>query len=102
MGLTILAIPLIVLGVFIKPYSAENLRCFSVSFASARPYCFERGSNLPEVIKYSSVLAASSSVLSHAGQRDQTRARVHSRTRAAKARTRGRVTVVAPWIWPAY
>jgi hypothetical protein len=57
MGLTILAIPLIVLGVFIKPYSAENLRCFSVSFASARPYCFEQGSNLPEVIKYSSGLA---------------------------------------------
>jgi len=57
MGLTILAIPLIVLGVFIKPYSVENLRCFSVSFASARPYCFEQGSNLPEVIKYGSVLA---------------------------------------------
>ena len=57
MGLTILAIPLIVLGIFIKPYSAENLRCFSVGFASARPYCFEQGSNLPEVIKYRSVLA---------------------------------------------
>jgi hypothetical protein len=57
MGLTILAIPLIVLGVFIKPYSTENARCISVGFASARPYCFEQGSSMPEVIKYGSVLA---------------------------------------------
>ena len=57
MGLTILAIPLIVLGVFIKPYSAENQRCISVSFASARPYCFAQDSNAPELIKYGSVLA---------------------------------------------
>ena len=55
MGLTILAIPLIILGVFIKPYSLENSRCIGV--ASARAYCFEQGSNLPEVIKYGSVLA---------------------------------------------
>ena len=55
MGLTILAIPLILLGVFLKPYSLENLRCISFSFAGA-PYCFEQGSNLPEVIKYGSVL----------------------------------------------
>jgi hypothetical protein len=56
MGLTILAIPLILLGVFIKPYSQDNLRCLSLAFASARPYCFEQNSNLPEVIKYGSVL----------------------------------------------
>jgi hypothetical protein len=55
MGLTILAIPLIILGVFIKPYSLENSRCISISFA--RPYCFEQGSNMPEMIKYGSVLA---------------------------------------------
>jgi len=55
MGLTILAIPLIILGVFIKPYSQENSRCIGV--ANARPYCFEQGSNLPEVIKYGSALA---------------------------------------------
>jgi len=41
MGLTILAIPLIILGVFIKPYSQENSRCIGV--AGARPYCFEHG-----------------------------------------------------------
>ncbi len=55
MGLTILAIPLIMLGVFLKPYSLENTRCISI--ASARPYCFEQGSQMPEVIKYGSVLA---------------------------------------------
>jgi len=55
MGLTILAIPLIILGVFLKPYSVDSSRCISV--AIARPVCFEQGSNLPEIIKYGSVLA---------------------------------------------
>ncbi|MGB6349909.1 MAG: hypothetical protein WBG10_07745 [Pseudolabrys sp.] len=55
MGLTILAIPLIMLGVLLKPYSLENMRCISI--ASARPYCFEQGSQMPEIIKYGSVLA---------------------------------------------
>ena len=57
MALTILAIPLIILGIFIKPYALENSRCISISFAGAHPYCFEQGSSLPEVIKYGSVLA---------------------------------------------
>jgi hypothetical protein len=56
MGLTILAIPLIILGVFIKPYSTENARCMSIN-VGARAYCFEQGSNMPEIIKYGSVLA---------------------------------------------
>jgi len=55
MGLTILAIPLIILGVFLKPYSLENSRC--ISFTGIGPYCFAADSNLPEVIKYGSVLA---------------------------------------------
>jgi hypothetical protein len=55
MGFTILAIPLIILGVFLKPYSLENSRCISV--AGARPYCFTADSSLPEVIKYGSALA---------------------------------------------
>jgi hypothetical protein len=54
MGLTILAIPLIILGVFLKPYSLENSRC--IGFI-AGPYCFAADSNLPEVIKYGSALA---------------------------------------------
>ena len=57
MGLTILAIPLILLGVFLKPYTTESARCISINFAGARPYCFEQGSNMPEMIKYGSVLA---------------------------------------------
>ena len=66
MGLTILAIPLIMLGVFIKPYSLENSRCVSINFASARPYCFEQGSSMPEIIKYGSLLAGF--VLIYAGR----------------------------------
>jgi len=55
MGLTILAIPLIILGVFIKPYSLGDARC--IGLAGARPYCFATDSNLPEVIKYGTALA---------------------------------------------
>jgi len=66
MGLTILAIPLILLGVFIKPYSTDSLRCVSINFASARPYCFEQGSSMPELMKYGSLLAGF--VLIYAGR----------------------------------
>ena len=55
MGLTILDIPLIILGVFLKQYALENSRC--ISFARAGPYCFASDSNMPEVIKYGSALA---------------------------------------------
>ena len=55
MGLTILAIPLILLGVFIKPYAVGNTRCISAKFVAARPFCFEQGSQMPEIIKYGSV-----------------------------------------------
>ncbi|HEY6023726.1 MAG TPA: hypothetical protein VIV34_06055 [Pseudolabrys sp.] len=73
MGLTILAIPLIVLGVFIKPYPLENARCIRLSFAGAQPYCFEQNSNLPEAIKYGSVLAGFA--LLYAGRRQIKRQR---------------------------
>ena len=53
MGLTILSIPFIALGVFLKPYALENLRC--IGFAGLGPYCFEQTSSMPEVIKYGSV-----------------------------------------------
>ena len=56
MGLTILAIPLILLGLFIKPYTVDNSRCISVGFAGYTA-CFEQGSNLPEMIKYGCLLA---------------------------------------------
>ncbi|HMF25741.1 MAG TPA: hypothetical protein VKG24_26935 [Pseudolabrys sp.] len=54
MGLTILAIPLIILGVFIKPYSLENSRCISIG---SRPFCFAQDSSMPEIIKYGGALA---------------------------------------------
>ncbi|HZP71126.1 MAG TPA: hypothetical protein VFB29_14385 [Pseudolabrys sp.] len=57
MGLTILSIPLIVLGVFLKPYSLDNSRCINISFVRSQPFCFARDSRMPEIIKYGSVLA---------------------------------------------
>ena len=54
MGLTILAIPLIMLGVFIKPYALESSRCVGIG---ARAFCFAHDSSMPEVIKYGSILA---------------------------------------------
>ena len=56
MGLTILSIPFIVLGVFLKPYSIENARCINVSFVRSQPYCFTQDSQMPEFIKYGSVV----------------------------------------------
>jgi hypothetical protein len=55
MGLTILSIPLIVLGVFLKPYSTENSRCININFVRSQPYCFAADSQMPEIIKYGSV-----------------------------------------------
>jgi len=55
MGLTILAIPFILFGVFAKPYAVDASRCISIGFAGARPYCFERELQMPEIIKYGSV-----------------------------------------------
>jgi len=56
MALTILAIPFLVLGVFISPYSHQDQRCYTVKFVSNGAYCFEQGSYMPETIKYGSVL----------------------------------------------
>ena len=56
MGLTILSIPFIVLGVFLKPYSLDNARCISVNFVRSQPYCFAQDSQMPEIIKYGSVV----------------------------------------------
>jgi hypothetical protein len=73
MGLTILSIPLIALGVFLKPYSLENSRCFNVSFLRAQPYCFAQDSQMPEIVKYGSVIAGFA--LLYAGRRQIRRAR---------------------------
>ena len=57
MGLTILSIPLIFLGVFLKPYTLDNSRCIAINFVRAQPYCFASDSQMPEFIKYGSVIA---------------------------------------------
>jgi hypothetical protein len=66
MGLTILSIPLLALGIFLKPYSLDNSRCFNVSFTRSQPYCFAQDSRMPEIVKYGSVLAGF--VLLYAGR----------------------------------
>ena len=49
MGLTILSIPFIALGVFLKPYALENSRC--IGFAGLGPYCFEQASSMAILIR---------------------------------------------------
>jgi hypothetical protein len=70
MGLTILAIPLIMLGVFIKPYTQEKARCFNLV---GKAYCFEQSSQMPEIVKYGSVLLGFA--LIYAGRRQIKRQR---------------------------
>ena len=55
MGLTLLAIPFIILGLFINPYDQQGQRCISVKFAGSGAYCFEQSSKMPETIKYGTV-----------------------------------------------
>jgi hypothetical protein len=57
MGLTILSIPFIILGVFLKPYPLDNSRCINLSFVRSQPFCFAQDSPMPEFIKYGSVVA---------------------------------------------
>ena len=52
MLLTLLAIPFILFGAFVKPYDQQEQRCFAVNKS---PFCFERSSPMPEIIKYGSV-----------------------------------------------
>jgi hypothetical protein len=73
MGLTLLAIPFILLGVFIKPYSAGAERCLNVEFLSKAAYCFEQGSYWPEVVKYGCM--AIGVALIYAGRQQIKRAR---------------------------
>lgn len=73
MGLTILAIPFILLGVFIRPYSAGAERCFNIELLSKTAYCFEQGSQMPEIVKYGSMVIGIA--LIYAGRRQIKRAR---------------------------
>jgi hypothetical protein len=73
MALTILAIPLLVMGVLISPNTMQGQRCFSVGFSNQGGYCFEQGSQMPETIKYG--LVAAGFVLLYAGRRQIQRRR---------------------------
>jgi hypothetical protein len=73
MALTILAIPLLVMGVLISPYTMQGQRCFAVGFSSQGGTCFEQGSPMPETIKYG--LVAAGFVLLYAGRRQIQRKR---------------------------
>jgi hypothetical protein len=73
MVLTILAIPFLVLGVFISPYTLASARCLAIGSVSNGGYCFEPGSHLPEAIKYGCVLLGFA--LLYAGRRQIKRAR---------------------------
>ncbi len=58
MALTMLAIPFLILGVFITPYVQGAERCFNLNFISKNPLCFEAASNMPEIVKYGSLVFA--------------------------------------------
>ena len=58
MGLTILAIPFLVLGVLISPFTLATERCFIVKVFGRGPYCFADQSLMPEFIKYACVIIA--------------------------------------------
>ena len=53
MALTILAIPFLLLGVFVSPTTQQAQRCLTIG---KEAFCFEQGSSMPETIKYGSVL----------------------------------------------
>ena len=56
MVLTLLAIPFLILGVFITPYTQAAERCFNLNFFSKVPLCFEAASSMPEILKYGSLV----------------------------------------------
>ncbi|MDP2410862.1 MAG: hypothetical protein Q8M26_11325 [Pseudolabrys sp.] len=58
MALTMLAIPFLILGVFINPYTQGAERCFNLNFISKTPFCFEASSNMPEIVQYGSLMFA--------------------------------------------
>jgi hypothetical protein len=53
MFLTVLAIPFILFGAFVKPYDQQSQRCFAVN---QTPFCFEQSSPAPDIIKYGSLV----------------------------------------------
>ena len=73
MTLTLMSIPLIFLGAFIKPFAQNDMRCIAANFISKEPFCFVQDSPMPEVIKYGVVLVGFA--LLYAGRRQIKRQR---------------------------
>ena len=73
MGLTLLAIPFILLGVFIRPYATATQRCFNIELLGQGAYCFEQASYMPEIVKYGCMVAGV--VLIYAGRQQIKRSR---------------------------
>ncbi len=73
MGLTILAIPLLILGVLLNPFDLGAQRCIGVKKGGADAVCFEQGSKMPEAIKYGAV--ALGFIMIYAGRRKMRRQR---------------------------
>ena len=73
MGLTILAIPFLILGVLLSPFNQGLQRCIAVKKGAADAFCFEQGSKAPEAIKYGAV--AVGFLLIYAGRRQLKRRR---------------------------
>jgi hypothetical protein len=71
MGLTILAIPFLILGVLLNPFNQGEQRCLAVKKGVADAWCFEQGSKMPEGIKYGAV--AVGFLLIYAGRRQMNR-----------------------------
>ena len=73
MALTFLAIPFIILGALIKPYSLDSARCFTISVVGGDTYCYAAGSLIPDMIKYGCFLLGIALV--YAGRQQIKRAR---------------------------
>ncbi len=73
MGLTILAIPFLILGVLLNPFNQGTQRCVGVKSGGVDALCFEQGSKMPEGIKYGAV--AVGFLLLYAGRRQLKRRR---------------------------
>ncbi|AXK83625.1 hypothetical protein DW352_25710 [Pseudolabrys taiwanensis] len=73
MGLTLLAIPFILLGIFVRPYAEGAERCFKIELLSKSAYCFEQASYMPEIVKYGCM--AVGLALIYAGRRQIKQAR---------------------------
>jgi hypothetical protein len=72
-GLTILAIPFLIMGVLLNPFNKGTQRCLGAKAGGPDALCFEQGSKMPETLKYGSV--ALGFLLVYAGRRQIKRRR---------------------------